>query len=433
MSSPTRRGKRGGSAALLSDGAMDSAELVTESLSDHSSGGSSSRTSSPSPSAAAHAGSTNNSKNAAASPAAIAAHASELGTVVSSVSSSSRNGNSDGNNNGSAEGRRLLLGLALVTILTVVLGLVALWILGAARFSFGGRPGAKFDSSPTSSPLGAATTNDGPTDTLIRPPKDALVGDEPAETDQPRFSIPPHGETNTFMILPGQKTEASQPLYPVANSRVDPHSGSRVREAHVFAVEKHAELVQAYEEAVAKGTLPQPREKPANEQGTGEMDHNTGHLLLRSTPRARAVYAPTPAPQEGGVSVAIVGHPQEVQFSIETNNADNASLPLVRPLAAPFIVHVQGPCTSQTAARMRDIVSAADAGGYFVDKYVHVESYLLVPTNDTADELSLLRTLQANKPFVQSFHKYEEQDKIDPYLCQSLNEISARHALAANK
>ncbi len=167
------------------------------------------------------------------------------------------------------------------------------------------------------------------------------------------------------------------------------------------------------------------------------MDDATGHLLLRSTPRARAKYTGSNAAAAATPTVVIAlmdnrddvvvlsGEDFGTTASINSSFSSNASSPHSGPVApaAPFLVHVSPPCGHSVVTRLKDLLSSPDAGGYFLDKYVHVSSYLVVPRDEfSSDERALIRTLDKKinpaAGFVIALHKYEQEDKIEPFLCQ---------------
>jgi hypothetical protein len=103
---------------------------------------------------------------------------------------------------------------------------------------------------------------------------------------------------------------------------------------------------------------------------------------------------------------------------------------------SPFLIHLKTPIGASVLSQLGELLDADDAGGYAMDKYIPVGNFLLLPkflhldeSSEEADETDapkrkrsnesvLIHTLQHRaQHLVQSFHRYETRDKIEPFLC----------------
>jgi hypothetical protein len=355
-----------------------------------------------------------------------AAHdASEQGKAAmlgpSNSSSSSSSGGSAGPPRkakaGWCDGQRLMLSVVLVAGVTVALALVAMWVLGVAGHM--GRSGASF-AAPAQLKR-HADSQDSP-----------AAGYSASSDEQPPYYSQPYAGPATRAEA---DTDTDATVLLLVPGAIDPHVHSAaVHHAQILATETQRQRIEAHEAAVAAGRLAS-RPKPRHEHGSGRVTHQTQHLFLRSAPRARAVHqAPAAEELEGRVAIAVTGPAREVNFGVRTDADANTTAAAAAEAAqahpaAPFLVHVKPPCTHASLSQLRAAVAGLGVagasaalnspavGGWHVDKYVHVNNYLVVPNDSAARESDLLAELDRIRPLVVSWHKYEEQDKIEPYLC----------------
>ena len=389
-----------------------------------------SRPESPSSLSADNSGSGSGGGASFASPMAAAHDASEQGKAAmlgpsNSASSSSSSSSSFGGSAGPSrrakavgwcDGQRLMLSVVLVAGVTVALALVAMWVLAVAGHT--GRSGASF-AAPAQL-KGRAGSQESP----------AAVSSTSPEEQSPYYSQPYAGPATRAEA----DTDTDATVLLLVPGAIDPHVHSAAVHAQILATETQRQRIEAHEAAVAAGRLVS-RPKPRHEHGSGRVTHQTQHLFLRSAPRARAVHqAPTAEELDGRVAIAVTGSAREINFGVRTDADANTTAAAAAAAAqshpaAPFLVHVKPPCTHSSLSQLRTAVAGLGAvgtgaalnspavGGWHVDKYVHVNNYLVVPNDSAARESDLLAELDRIRPLVVSWSKYEEQDKIEPYLC----------------
>lgn len=205
--------------------------------------------------------------------------------------------------------------------------------------------------------------------------------------------------------------------------------------------------------------------------GSGDV---ADHLFLRSTPRVRRRIrsvdmdgtsasmnaSSVPSARDGLVSIAIVGSaipvsdPLDFTYTSDGRVDDGGTTepspsdrsfarrdasPLSSAVASPFLVHMKGPCSSSTRARLEEAFRS-HACGYHIARYVQVGNYLVVPNEQHQTQASsspsssssttessssvppnqalLIEVLESMRPMVVTWHEYEVEDKIEPWICK---------------
>ena len=343
---------------------------------------------------------------------------------------------------------KLWLSFVLALLLIASTALVAFWVLNAAHFASADAI-TSFDQRATATatkPIAQHASSSA--QEVVGNYRDAPIQDDissPSGSDAPshRFVTQPHlPDPVSMMMMP---IDAASPVF-------DAHEAHAIEleRIQLSIVEAQRARIAAYESSVQPTRRVQP---PEHEHGSGLMDSNVGHIFLRSAPRARAVHVvqsinETEAAAEGmqladpsqRAHIAIMDPAVEVQFG-SVNSFPSSATASTTALAAPFIVHFKSSAISEAKATLSALIAPA---AYHVDRYIHLHNFLLVPNDANAtasspsgiqsNEVTLLRLLDSAKVgtqngIVESWHKYEERDKIEPHLCQTTHTQSTTDAL----
>lgn len=219
-----------------------------------------------------------------------------------------------------------------------------------------------------------------------------------------------------------------RPLYgPVTRPVEDDEANSSYDNSHPLDPHSHVHVHHSYQ--AARDMNRRAAEQHVAVTSDADEEAVADYLFLRSAPRRRErhtsdVVIVASVPEE--LQVELTGAVMEAVDSMGSMSTINfaRTVPGHHPhpivvAPTPFIVHVKSPVTPQSRAQLEHALSHS-LTGYFVDRYLPVSNYLLVPQSESAaNRTKLFRALTKLKPMVRAWHVYEKQDKIDPFLCQS--------------